>query len=405
VTVQDVFRRALIVKCLRPDRVLPSLRLFIDKIFGSQMLSSKDLQLNKLVTDEIKSNTPVSFCSVPGLDASSRVDALAQELKVSCTSVAIGSIEGYGLADKAISTASKQGGWVLLKNVHLAPQWLAQLEKKIHNLTPHPTFRLFMTMEINPKVPASILRMSRIVMFENPPGIKANLQEALGNLQVERVNAQPIERARLHFMLGWFHAVVQERLRYVPLGWTKIYEFNDSDQKSATDIIDSWIDNVGKERTNISPDKIPWDALRTLLSQSIYGGRIDNEFDQKLLECFVDHLFNAQIYNSDFTLADNVTVPEGSVFEHFREWVEKLPDRQPPTWLGLPKNAEKVLLVSQGNALLSRVRNMKSLADDDDDEEEAGTQGNEKGANRNQPLWMRLLLTSVNSWLSDIQPV
>lgn len=40
----------------------------------------------------------------------------------------------------------------MLKNVHLAPQWLVQLEKKLHNLTPHPSFRLFLTMEINPKV-------------------------------------------------------------------------------------------------------------------------------------------------------------------------------------------------------------------------------------------------------------
>ena len=40
----------------------------------------------------------------------------------------------------------------MLKNVHLAPQWLVQLEKKLHSLTPHANFRLFLTMEINPKV-------------------------------------------------------------------------------------------------------------------------------------------------------------------------------------------------------------------------------------------------------------
>ena len=42
--------------------------------------------------------------------------------------------------------------WVLLKNVHLAPQWLVTLEKKLHTLNPHANFRLFLTMEINPKV-------------------------------------------------------------------------------------------------------------------------------------------------------------------------------------------------------------------------------------------------------------
>ena len=40
-------------------------------------------------------------------------------------------------------------------------------------------------------------------------------------------------------------------------------------------------------RDNLPPDKIPWDALCTLMSQSIYGGRIDNNFDQLLMNDFV----------------------------------------------------------------------------------------------------------------------
>lgn len=39
--------------------------------------------------------------------------------------------------------------WVMLKNVHLAPGWLMQLEKKLHSLQPHACFRLFLTMEID----------------------------------------------------------------------------------------------------------------------------------------------------------------------------------------------------------------------------------------------------------------
>ena len=70
----------------------------------------------------------------------------------------LGSAEGFTQADKVINSASKSGRWVMLKNVHLAPSWLVQLEKKLHNLTPHPNFRLFLTMEINPKV--SIAKLS-----------------------------------------------------------------------------------------------------------------------------------------------------------------------------------------------------------------------------------------------------
>lgn len=55
-----------------------------------------------------------------------------------------------------------------------------------------------------------------------------------------------MERARLYFLLAWFHAIVQERLTYAPLGWSKKYEFNESDLKCACDTLDTWIDSTAK---------------------------------------------------------------------------------------------------------------------------------------------------------------
>jgi dynein heavy chain 1 len=61
---------------------------------------------------------------------------------------------------------------------------------------------------------------------------------------------QPSERARLYFLLAWFHAIVQERLRYVPLGWAKHYEFNESDLRVACDTLDTWIEAAAVVSTN-----------------------------------------------------------------------------------------------------------------------------------------------------------
>lgn len=138
--------------------------------------------------------------------------------------------------------------WVLLKNVHLAPQWLVQLEKKLHSLQPHANFRLFLTMEVNPKVPVNLLRAGRIFVFEPPPGIKANLLRTFSTVSAQRMMKPPNERARLYFLLAWFHAIVQERLRYVPLGWSKFYEFNESDLRVACDTLDTWIDSTAMVR-------------------------------------------------------------------------------------------------------------------------------------------------------------
>lgn len=70
-------------------------------------------------------------------------------------------------------------------------------------------------------------------------------------------------------------------------------------------------------RQNISPDKIPWSALKTLMAQSIYGGRVDNEFDQRLLNTFLERLFTTKSFDSEFKLAckvdghKDIQIPDG----------------------------------------------------------------------------------------------
>ncbi|KAF9438119.1 hypothetical protein BGZ76_009650 [Entomortierella beljakovae] len=369
------FKRLLVIKCFRPDRLLAATTKYIDQVFTPNFVNQAGLDFAKLVNEEVKSSTPISLCSIPGHDAAYRVENLAQEQGVRLSAVAMGSQEGLGLADQAIASATKAGNWVLLKNVHLALTWLGQLDKRLHSLKAHPNFRLFLTMETNPKVPVNLLRLSRVLMFEPQPGIKANLQESLRGISAARLSKGPTERARLYFMVAWLHAVILERLRYVPLGWSKAYEFNDSDQDCALSTIDVWLDSVGQGRANVSPDRIPWDAIRTLLCQSVYGGRVDSDGDQQLLESFVFSFFRPECYDLNFKLVEpgngddvGVIAPEGTKMPQFLEWVSGLPAREPPTWLRLPPTAERVLSTHKAITMLSKVKKIKSLVDDDDDE-------------------------------------
>lgn len=73
--------------------------------------------------------------SAPGYDASLKVEMLAKQVNKKYTAVAMGSPEAFGQVDQAIRNAAKSGSWVLLKNVHLVPNWLGELEKKIYNMT------------------------------------------------------------------------------------------------------------------------------------------------------------------------------------------------------------------------------------------------------------------------------
>uniref|UniRef100_A0A915HKX7 Dynein heavy chain, cytoplasmic n=1 Tax=Romanomermis culicivorax TaxID=13658 RepID=A0A915HKX7_ROMCU len=425
--IGESVHRLLLIHALRPDRFLAACHLFVTKVFGDNFTaqSEKVLDLPSIVDREIKSSTPVLLCSVPGYDASGRIDDLSAEMTKGLTSVAIGSAEGFAQADKTINSSAKSGRWVMLKNVHLAPQWLVQLEKKLHSLAPHPQFRLFLTMEIHPKLPFNLLRAGRILVFEPPPGIKANLLRTFSTIPSQRMSKSPAERARLYFILAWFHAIVQERLRYSPLGWSKKYEFSEADLRVACDTLDTCVELTAMGRANLPPEKVPWDAVKTLLSQCIYGGRVDNRFDQILLDCFIEKLFTSKSFDPDRILVQNVdgagknlTVPDGLRREQFVQWVESINELQSPYWLGLPNNAEKVLLTTRANMVLSNVMKMQDLEDDDvsgqgtvgkllkmtDDDEElayaAGTPGvAELAAADSRPLWMKQLFDASALWL------
>ncbi|KAJ2400555.1 dynein heavy chain, partial [Coemansia sp. RSA 2559] len=278
-------RELIVVRLLRPDRVLAGATRFAAAVFAGRPHNDRansssssatlesvgmvaEANLREIATAEVEPTTPVALCSVPGYDAANRVDALAEELRRNVLSVAMGSIEGFTLADQAIASAAKSGAWVLLKNVHLAPAWLAQLEKRLQALRTHAQFRLFLTMEINPAVPASLLRRARTLVYEPAPGVRANLLESLNSVGTGDKQVLPAERTRLHFLLAWLHSVVVERLRYAPLGWTSKYEFSDADFACARLTVDRWIDRTAAGKANIDPVRIPWDAIRALLTES-----------------------------------------------------------------------------------------------------------------------------------------
>ena len=220
-------RSLLLVKLFRLDRFVPTAEKFVTGVFGKELFDGNG-DLGDVVK-QVSATTPIALSSSPGFDASYKVDGLVDRTKAQCTNIAMGSNEGLASADKAVSNAAATGSWVLVKNVHLAPTWLQSLEKRLNSLKPHPDFRLFLSMESSPKIPVNLLRASRVLMYEQPAGVRANMKDSLSSLSL-RASKQPIERTRIYLLLSFLHAVVQERLRYAPnLGWKGFWEFNDSD--------------------------------------------------------------------------------------------------------------------------------------------------------------------------------
>lgn len=153
--VKSAIRDALVIKAMRPDRLLLALANVVEMICGKEFLQVSEVlqeDLHAIVTKQLKPIIPVVLVSAPGFDPSSKVLWAAQKQNQNITSIAMGSEEGYAVADKAIASAARQGTWVLLKNVHLSSSWLADLEKRLFRMQFHDNFRVFMSMEFSSKV-------------------------------------------------------------------------------------------------------------------------------------------------------------------------------------------------------------------------------------------------------------
>ena len=374
-----------VIKQLRADRLVPAAERLVLSMFGSSLFDKAN-ELVELIA-QAGPRTPIALCCSPGFDASFKVENAVETRKVRCAYIAMGSSEGVGSADKAIAEAAATGSWVFVKNVHLALSWLQGVEKRLDSLKPHSDFRLFLSMETSPKIPVNLLRISRVLMCEQPAGIRANMRDSLFPA-ASRATRNPVERGRLYLLLSLLHGVAQERLRYAPtLGWKSSWEFNDADYDCATQMLDTWVEKAAGSRANIAPANLPWDMIRALLLIT-YGGKIDDEGDTANLKTLIDKLIVMQTFDEGFEVvkavsmstgnptaaAKSLKLPDSANWGEIESWVNHLPEREPPSYLGLPDNAEKLLLVEQGKDMVGNVARVMQVLDESEQLAEDATQ-------------------------------
>lgn len=187
--------------------------------------------------------------------------------------------------------------WVLLQNIHLTIDWTSgPLNERVDKLAEgaHKDFRLYLSAEPPPilerGLPISLLKNSVKLTNEPPQGMHANLKRAFVNFTDEMVDscAKQAEFKSIIFALSYFHAALLERKKFgvgnLPgttsgIGWNMNYPFNTGDLLCCGQCAVNYLENN---------NKVPWDDLKYIFGEIMYGGHIVEDWDRRLAFAYLD---------------------------------------------------------------------------------------------------------------------
>lgn len=143
------------------------------------------------------------------------------------------------------------------------------------------------------------------------------------------------------FALCYFHSVMLERRKFGAKGWNMKYPFNVGDLRDSAIVLNNYMEDPAN-----AGGKIPWDDLKFLFGEIMYGGHIVDDWDRILCKAYLDNLMNDGILDEaelfPFIEGKNVTFkcPPPYPYEKYIEHIETECPPETPLAFGMHPNAE-----------------------------------------------------------------
>lgn len=132
-----------------------------------------------------------------------------------------------------------------------------------------------------------------------------------------------------------------ERKKFGPKGFNSSYPFNIGDLRDSAQVLRNYLESNQSGGT-----KVPWDDLKYIFGEIMYGGHIVDNRDRIFCNSFLDNLMNDKLLDeanmfpyTDGTLTVFKCPPAGP-YEKYIEHIEQELPPESPLAFGLHPNAE-----------------------------------------------------------------
>uniref|UniRef100_A0A4W3K7X4 Dynein axonemal heavy chain 17 n=1 Tax=Callorhinchus milii TaxID=7868 RepID=A0A4W3K7X4_CALMI len=363
---KGAMEKLCMMRCMRPDRMTYAVSHFVEEKLGAKYVEGRSIEFAKSY-EEASPSIPIFFILSPGVDPLKDVEALGKKLGFTLDNGKFHNVSlGQGqeiVAENALEVAADEGHWVILQegrwslpsNIHLVARWLNTLDKQVefYSTGSNDSYRVFMTAEPAgcPEahiIPQGLLENSIKITNEPPTGMHANLHKALDLFTQDTMEmcTKESEFKCVLFALCYFHAVVAERRKFGAQGWNRSYPFNNGDLTISVNVLFNYLE---------ANPKVPWDDLRYLFGEIMYGGHITDDWDRKLCRTYLEEYIRPEMLDGELYLAPGFPIPPNSDYNGYHNYVDEMLPPESPYLYGLHPNAEIGFLTVMSEKLFRTV--------------------------------------------------